>query len=106
MKVIAIIVLYNPEREKVIENVTTTEKYENIEISPVIENTVNTKVAGTYKVTYKVTDSANQQVTKTIKVTVIGNDAPVITANDKELTVGDTFDEKSNVTAKVSIQCA
>ena len=66
----------------------------------VIENTVDTKVAGTYKVTYKVTDKANQQVTKTIKVTVIGNDAPVITANDKELTVGDTFDEKSNVTAQ------
>lgn len=66
----------------------------------ITENTVNTKVAGVYKVTYKVTDSAKQSVTKTIKVTVKGNDAPVINASNKTLTVGDSFDPKKNVTAK------
>ena len=65
----------------------------------VTENTVNTKVAGTYKVTYKVTDSANQSVTKTIKVTVKANNAPVINASDKTITVNDAFDPKANVTA-------
>ena len=65
----------------------------------VIENTVNTKVAGTYKVTYKVTDSANQSTTKAIKVTVKANNAPVINASDKTITVNDTFDPKANVTA-------
>ena len=65
----------------------------------VTENTVNTSKAGTYKVTYKVTDSNNQSVTKTIKVTVKGNDAPVITASDKTLTVGDKFNAKDGVKA-------
>ena len=65
----------------------------------VIENTVNNKVAGVYKVTYKVTDSANQIVTKTIKVTVKGNNAPVINASDKVLTVNDNFNPKEDVTA-------
>jgi beta-N-acetylglucosaminidase len=68
----------------------------------VTENTVNTKVAGDYKVTYKVTDSNNQSVTKTIKVTVKLNNAPVITATDKTLIVGDAFDPKKDVKAQDS----
>ena len=66
----------------------------------VVENTVNTAIPGEYKVTYKVTDSNNQSVTKTIKVIVKLNNAPTITVTDKELTVGDTFDPKKDVTAK------
>ena len=66
----------------------------------VIENTVKTSVAGTYKVVYKVTDSANQSVTKEIKVIVKLNNAPIITAKDVTLEVGDTFDPKKGVTAK------
>ena len=66
----------------------------------VTENTVNTGKAGEYKVTYKVTDSKNLTTTKTIKVTVKGNQVPVITASDKTLTVGDSFNPKQGVTAK------
>ena len=65
----------------------------------VTTNTVDTSVAGTYKVVYKVTDSANNTVTKEIKVVVKANNAPVITANDVILEVGDTFNPKNNVTA-------
>ena len=65
----------------------------------ITENKVNNKVAGTYKVTYKVTDSNGESVTKSITVTVKENKAPVIEAEDKELTVGDEFNPISNVKA-------
>ena len=65
----------------------------------VTENTVNTTKAGTYKVTYSVTDSKNATTTKTITVTVKENTAPVITASDKTLKVGDKFNAKDNVYA-------
>ena len=65
----------------------------------VTENTVNTSKPGTYKVTYKVSDSKGETVTKTITITVKENAAPVITANDVELTVGDSFNATSNVKA-------
>ena len=63
------------------------------------ENTVNTKVAGEYKVTYEVTDSANKKTTLTITVKVIENNAPVINATDKELTINEEFKELEGVTA-------
>lgn len=71
-------------------------KIEKIEV---IENTVNNKVVGTYKITYKVTDSYNQSVTKTIKVTVVENQLPVITATDKKIARGESFNPLKNVTA-------
>ena len=67
-----------------------------IEIS---ENTVDTKKAGTYKVTYKVSDNKGEVTTLTITVTVKENNAPVITATNKELVVGDSFDPKKDVKA-------
>ena len=56
------------------------------------------------EVTYKVTDSKGASRTKTITVTVNPkmepiNAAPIIKAEDKTLTVGDTFDPKADVTA-------
>ncbi|WP_241434067.1 immunoglobulin-like domain-containing protein, partial [Listeria riparia] len=68
----------------------------------VTSNNVDTSKAGTYNVTYSVTDAAGNTATKTITVTV--NDAPdttkpEITASDKTLTVGDSFDPKAGVTA-------
>ena len=65
----------------------------------VVENTVNTNTPGTYKVTYKVADSKGATSTKTITITVKENKAPVITAKDIELTVGDSFNPTANVSA-------
>ena len=68
------------------------------------KNDVDTTTPGKYEVTYKVTDSKGVSYTKTITVTVnpkmeVLNEAPVIHATDKTITVGDTFDPKAGVTA-------
>ena len=68
------------------------------------KNDVDTTKPGKYEVTYKVTDSGGASYVKTIKVTVNPkmepiNAAPIIKAEDKTLTVGDTFDPKADVTA-------
>ena len=68
------------------------------------KNDVDTTKPGKYEVTYKVTDSKGASYTKTITVTVNPkmepiNSAPIIKAEDKTLTVGDTFDPKADVTA-------
>ena len=70
----------------------------------VLKNEVDTTKAGKYEVTYKVTDSKGASRTKTITVTVnpkmeVLNAIPTIKAEDKTLTVGDTFDPKADVTA-------
>ena len=70
----------------------------------VVKNEVDTTKAGVYEVTYKVTDSQGASYTTTIQVTVNPkmetlNEAPIITATDKTITVGDTFDPKADVTA-------
>ena len=65
----------------------------------IIKNTVNINKAGTYEVTFKVTDSQGASSTKTIVVTVKSNEKPVITATDKVLKVGDTFNAKTGVSA-------
>ena len=68
------------------------------------KNDVDTTKPGKYEVTYKVTDSKGASYTKSITVTVNPkmepiNSAPIIKAEDKTLTVGDTFDPKADVTA-------
>lgn len=70
----------------------------------ILKNDVDTTKPGKYEVTYKVTDSKGASYTKSITVTVNPkmepiNAAPIIKAEDKTLTVGDTFDPKSDVTA-------
>ena len=70
----------------------------------ILENEVDTTKPGKYEVTYKVTDSGGASHVKTIKVTVNPkmepiNAAPIIKAEDKTLTVGDTFDLMADVTA-------
>ena len=70
----------------------------------ILENEVDTTKPGKYEVTYKVTDSKGASYTKSITVTVNPkmepiNAAPIIKAEDKTLTVGDTFDPKADVTA-------
>ena len=70
----------------------------------IIENDVDTSKAGIYHVTYKVTDSDGKSRRKVITVTVKGstdipNTAPIISANDVTLNVGDTFDSLKDVTA-------
>ena len=69
------------------------------------KNDVNTDVAGKYELTYKVTDRKGASYTKSITVTVnpkmeVLNAIPTIKAEDKTLTVGDTFDPKADVTAE------
>ncbi len=70
----------------------------------VLNSNVNTSKAGVYEVTYKVTDSQGACCTKTIAVIVNPkmetlNEVPLISATDKTLTVGDTFDPLKDVTA-------
>ncbi|MBC2147765.1 LPXTG cell wall anchor domain-containing protein [Listeria booriae] len=62
-------------------------------------NDVDTSQEGTYHVTYSVTDSDENTTTKEITVTVTSNDAPTITATDKTLKRGDTFDALAEVSA-------
>ncbi|MBC2285721.1 LPXTG cell wall anchor domain-containing protein [Listeria booriae] len=62
-------------------------------------NDVDTSQEGTYHVTYSVTDSDGNTTTKEITVTVTSNDAPTITATDKTLKRGDTFDALAEVSA-------
>ena len=77
----------------------------NLTTKIVVEkNDVKTDVAGKYEVTYKVTDGQGATCRKTIIVTVnpkmeVLNEAPVIHATDKTITVGDTFDPMAGVTA-------
>ena len=71
----------------------------------ILNNEVDTTKPGKYEVTYKVTDSKGASNTKTITVTVnpkmeVLNAIPTIKAEDKTLTVGDTFDPKADVTAE------
>ena len=71
----------------------------------ILENEVDTTKPGKYEVTYKVTDSKGASYTKSITVTVnpkmeVLNAIPTIKAEDKTLTVGDTFDPKADVTAE------
>ncbi|MBC2037433.1 LPXTG cell wall anchor domain-containing protein [Listeria booriae] len=62
-------------------------------------NDVDTSQEGTYHMTYSVTDSDDNTTTKEITVTVTSNDAPTITATDKTLKRGDTFDALAEVSA-------
>ena len=71
----------------------------------ILNNEVDTTKPGKYEVTYKVTDRKGASYTKTITVTVnpkmeVLNAIPTINAEDKTLTVGDTFDPKADVTAE------
>ena len=88
-------------------DVTATDTEDGNLTSKIIveKNDVKTDVAGQYEVTYKVTDSHGATRTKTIIVTVnpkmeVLNEAPVIHATDKTITVGDTFDPMADVTAE------
>ena len=71
----------------------------------ILKNDVDTTKPGKYEVTYKVTDRKGASYTKSIRVTVnpkmeVLNAIPTIKAEDKTLTVGDTFDPKADVTAE------
>ncbi|EGY4491804.1 DUF5011 domain-containing protein [Listeria monocytogenes] len=83
-----------------LENVTAfdTEDGDVTSRIEVTENDVNSQVPGTYSVTYQVTDSYGTTTTKTIQVRVF-NDKPIISAVNKELVVGDTFDPLEGVRA-------
>ena len=88
-------------------NVTATDKEDGtitLTKDNIVANDVDTSKAGTYHVTYKVTDKNGASAKKTITVTVKQNtgdlnSAPIISANDVTLNVGDTFDPLANVTA-------
>ena len=66
----------------------------------VVRNEVNTAIApATYEVEYEVVDSNNQKTTKIVKITVVVNKAPVINASDKVITIHETFNALTGVTA-------
>ena len=92
---------FNPRADVTAEDEEDGDITDKIEI---LNNEVDTTKPGKYEVTYKVTDSGGASHVKTIKVTVNPkmepiNAAPIIKAEDKTLTVGDTFDPKADVTA-------
>ncbi|MDO4996935.1 MAG: DUF5011 domain-containing protein [Bacilli bacterium] len=84
-----------------VENATATDKEDGNITNSITKtkNTVDTTKAGTYEITYSVTDSYNQTTTKTIKVVVLGDEAPVITAEDKEVLINSEFNPLTGVTA-------
>ena len=90
-----------------LKDVTATDKEDGtitLTKGNIIANDVDTSKAGTYHVTYKVTDKNGASAEKTITVIVKQNtgdlnSAPIISANDVTLNVGDTFDPLANVTA-------
>lgn len=63
------------------------------------EGTVDTSKAGKYTVTYKVKGKNNNEVSISIKVTVVAKNA-VITANDRSIQLGQSFDPLKEVQAK------
>ena len=90
-----------------LKDVTATDKEDGtitLTKDNIVANDVDTSKAGTYHVTYKVTDKNGASAKKTITVTLKQNtgdlnSAPIISANDVTLNVGDTFDPLANVTA-------
>ena len=71
----------------------------------VLVNEVDRFKPGTYKLVYQVTDSQGAIAKKEIRVTVLPkmvslNSAPVITATDKTITVGDEFNPLDGVSAE------
>ena len=92
---------FDPKSDVTAQDVEDGDLTDKIEV---LKNEVDTTKAGKYEVTYKVTDSKGASRTKTITVTVnpkmeVLNAIPTIKAEDKTLTVGDTFDPKADVTA-------
>ena len=92
---------FNPRADVTAEDEEDGDLTDKIEI---LKNEVDTTKPGKYEVTYKVTDSKGASYTKSITVTVnpkmeVLNAIPTIKAEDKTLTVGDTFDPKADVTA-------
>ncbi|MFQ7127449.1 MAG: immunoglobulin-like domain-containing protein [Anaerobutyricum hallii] len=90
-----------------LKDVTATDKEDGtitLTKDNIISNDVDTSKAGTYHVTYKVTDKNGASIEKTITVIVKQNtgnlnSAPIISANDVTLNIGDTFNPLTNVTA-------
>ncbi|WP_099221764.1 immunoglobulin-like domain-containing protein [Listeria costaricensis] len=79
---------------------TDTEDGDSTSKITVKENTVDTTTPGEYKVVYEVIDDTGAVATKEIKVTVIqGNEAPVITAEDKTIHVKESITLKDLATA-------
>ncbi|WP_271006911.1 immunoglobulin-like domain-containing protein [Listeria seeligeri] len=64
----------------------------------VISNNVNPDKEGIYAVTYQVADSTGESIELTITIEVV-NDAPILSVDNKQLSVGDTFNPMSGVTA-------
>ena len=62
--------------------------------------TVDTSKVGTYTITYNVTDKDGFKDSKTRTVTVIKDQEPTITAVNKTISVGDTYNYKNGVSAK------
>ena len=92
------VVLQLGESFNSLEGVTATDKEDgeinNIEV---VSNNVDVNVAGEYQVTYMAKDSNGAISTKTI--TVIVNEPPQIIAVDKDILLGEKFDELAGIKA-------
>lgn len=87
-----------------LKNVTVSDDVSEDMKVKVIYNDVDTTKVGTYTVTYQVRDEAGNETELSISVQVnpkmeVINEAPVITALDKVLNVGDKFDAMEGIVA-------
>lgn len=69
-----------------------------LDLSNVIENLVQPEVPGIYTVTYEAKDSNGAKTRKTVTIRV--NAKPIITAKDREIEVGESFDPLAGVSAQ------
>ena len=88
------------KKPNLLTNVTATDKEdgnltENITVD---DSKVNYDEIGEYTVTYTVSDTFGNKTTKEVKLTVRENQAPIIYASDKTITISNKFNEKSGVT--------
>ncbi len=83
-----------------LENVTATDKEDgNITEKITLSGKYDLNKVGEYKITYSVADKNNQLTTKDVTLTVTENEAPIINAIDREITLNKDINLLEGVTA-------
>lgn len=84
-----------------LDGVTATDTAGNDATSKLkVSGKVNTSKSGTYQIIYKITDAIGRTATKKVKITVKDTSTVVISAKNKTVQLGTSFDPLKGVTAK------